>query len=101
STVGQTAKLKDAWVVGIAAPDEKVNYVLDELRFDAGDNYKSHQFAQELKDALPNGENIYYENVGGPIGEQVMKHLNNYARIPFCGAISAYILEEHDIGPRV
>ena len=101
STVGQIAKLKDAKVVGIAGSDEKVNYLLDELRFDAAVNYKSPNFAEELKDALPNGVDIYYENVGGPIGDEVMKHLNTYARIPVCGAISAYNLEEPDMGPRV
>src|SRR5690625_113349 len=101
STVGQIAKLKDAKVVGIAGSDEKVNYLLDELRFDAAVNYKSPNFAEELKNALPNGVDIYYENVGGPIGDEVMKHLNTYARIPVCGAISAYNLEEPDIGPRV
>lgn len=101
STVGQIAKLKDTKVVGIAGSDEKVNYLLDELRFDAAVNYKSPNFAEELKDALPNGVDIYYENVGGPIGDEVMKHLNTYARIPVCGAISAYNLEEPDMGPRV
>src|SRR5690625_2447905 len=101
STVGQIAKLKDAKVVGIAGSDERVNYLLDELRFDAAVNYKSPHFAEELKNALPNGVDIYYENVGGPIGDEVMKHLNTYARIPVCGAISAYNLEEPDIGPRV
>src|SRR5699024_12291042 len=79
---GQIAKLKDAKVVGIAGSDEKVNYLLDELRFDAAVNYKSPHFAEELKNALPNGVDIYYENVGGPIGDEVMKHLNTYARIP-------------------
>src|SRR5690625_6332067 len=60
-------------------------------------------YSLSLHDALPisNGVDIYYENVGGPIGDEVMKHLNTYARIPVCGAISAYNLEEPDIGPRV
>src|SRR5699024_12572922 len=60
STVGQIAKLKDANVVGIAGSDEKVNYLLADLRFDAAVNYKSPHFAEELKNALPNGVDIYY-----------------------------------------
>ena len=101
STVGQIAKIKDAKVVGIAGSDEKVNYLLDELRFDAAVNYKSANFAENLKNALPDGVDIYYENVGGVVGDEVMKHLNKHSRIPVCGAISAYNLEKPDIGPRV
>lgn len=101
STVGQIAKIKGAKVVGIAGTDEKVNYLLDELRFDAAVNYKSANFAEDLKNALPDGVDVYYENVGGEIADEVMKHLNRNSRIPVCGAISAYNLEKPDIGPRV
>src|SRR5690625_1817196 len=99
STVGQIAKIKDAKVVGIVGSDEKVNYLLDELRFDGAVNYKSANFAENLKSALPNGVDVYYENVGGAVGDEVMKHLNRNSRIPVCGAISAYNLEKPDIGP--
>src|SRR5699024_2079581 len=82
STVGQIAKLQDAQVVGIAGSDEKVNYLLDELRFDDAVNYTAPQFAEELKSAFPDGVDSDYENVGGLIGDEVMKHLNTYAPIP-------------------
>lgn len=101
STVGQIAKLKGAKVVGIAGSAEKINYLIDELRFDAAVNYKDENFKENLAAALPNGVDVYYENVGGTVSDEVMKHLNNKSRIPVCGAISAYNLETPDIGPRV
>lgn len=101
STVGQIAKIKGAKVVGIAGSAQKVNYLLDELRFDAALNYKAANFKEELKKALSDGVDVYYDNVGGEISDEVMKYLNRNSRIPVCGAISSYNLEAPDIGPRV
>lgn len=101
STVGQIAKIKDAKVVGIAGTEEKVAYLINELGFDAAVNYKKETFAQDLKNALPDGVDVYYDNVGGSISDTVMSHLNRNSRVPVCGAISAYNLEEQDVGPRV
>lgn len=101
SAVGQIAKIKGAKVVGIAGTDEKVHYLINELGFDAAVNYKKASFKDDLKTALPNGVDVYFDNVGGSISDIVLKHLNRNARVPVCGAISAYNLEEQDIGPRV
>ncbi|ASN06729.1 NADP-dependent oxidoreductase [Virgibacillus necropolis] len=101
STVGQIAKIKGAHVVGIAGSDEKINYLIDELGFDAAINYKTEDVKTALYKACPNGIDVYYENVGGPIGDAVLPLLNKFARIPVCGAISAYNNEKADIGRRV
>lgn len=100
SVVGQIAKLKGAKVVGIAGTDEKVNYLLSELGFDAAVNYKKDSFTEDLKNVLPNGVDIYYDNVGGEVTDAVFQHLNKFARIPLCGAISSYNKEGADVGPR-
>lgn len=101
STVGQIGKIKGAKVVGIAGTQEKVDYLINELGFDAAVNYKKDSFKQDLTDALPDGVDVYYDNVGGPISDFVMTKLNRNSRIVVCGAISAYNLEEQDMGPRV
>ncbi|MEI5906731.1 NADP-dependent oxidoreductase [Bacillus spongiae] len=98
--VGQIAKIKGAKVVGIAGSQEKLDYLLNELHFDAAINYKSEHFATELSNACEDGIDVYFENVGGEVSDEVFKHLNVNARIPVCGAISAYNLQE-DIGPRI
>lgn len=101
SVVGQIAKIKGAHVVGIAGSEEKLDYLRNELGFDAVVNYKKEHFSAELEKALTKGVDVYYDNVGGVVSDEVMKHLNTYSRIPVCGAISAYNLAEEDIGPRV
>ena len=58
-------------------------------------------FAEALASALPDGVDVYFENVGGAISDEVFKHLNRFARIPVCGAISSYNHPERDIGPRI
>ena len=80
AVVGQIAKIKGATVVGIAGGDKKVNYLTEELGFDAGIDYKKDDFAEALAKAVPNGVDVYFENVGGTIADEVMKHLNRHAR---------------------
>ncbi|MCY7916404.1 NADP-dependent oxidoreductase [Bacillus vallismortis] len=104
STVGQIAKIKGARVVGIAGSDEKIAYLKQELQFDEAINYKTVDDIQKaLADACPNGIDVYFDNVGGPISDAVMNLLNEFARIPVCGAISSYNAESEadDMGPRV
>ncbi|MGG1246891.1 NADP-dependent oxidoreductase [Bacillus spizizenii] len=104
STVGQIAKIKGARVVGIAGSDEKIAYLKQELQFDEAINYKTVDDIQKaLADACPNGVDVYFDNVGGPISDAAMNLLNEFARIPVCGAISSYNAESEadDMGPRV
>lgn len=101
SAVGQIAKIKGTRVVGIAGSSEKIDYLLNELGFDAAVNYKEDTFAKDLKATLADGVDVYYDNVGGVVSDEVMKHLNRNSRITVCGAISSYNLTEPDIGPRV
>ncbi|MFB9860483.1 NADP-dependent oxidoreductase [Salinicoccus siamensis] len=101
SVVGQIAKIKGAKVVGIAGGTEKVTYLKDTLGFDAAVDYKSDDFEKSLEEAVPNGVDVYFENVGGKISDAVFKHLNTFSRIPVCGTISNYNDVEQDIGPRI
>lgn len=100
--VGQIAKIKGARVVGIAGTDEKCNYLMQELNFDAAINYKTTEnIKQDLEKACPSGVDVYFDNVGGPISDAVMSLLNDHARIPLCGAISSYNSTDGDVGPRI
>ncbi|MFC7786275.1 MULTISPECIES: NADP-dependent oxidoreductase [unclassified Rossellomorea] len=102
SVVGQIAKIKGARVVGIAGSDEKVSYLTDTLGFDEGINYKTtDNIYTALKEACPNGIDVYFENVGGEIGDAALSLLNKHARVPVCGAISSYNKTDRDLGPRV
>lgn len=101
SVVGQIAKNKGAYVVGIAGSDEKVDYLTNQLGFDVAINYKTADIKTALDQACPKGIDVYYENVGGEIADAVFPLLNKFARIPVCGAISSYNNEKIDMGPRV
>jgi NADPH:quinone reductase len=100
SLVGQIGKIKGCRVVGIAGGEEKVNYLLNDLGFDAAIDYKQRGFADDLKQACSSGIDVYFDNVGGEITDQALKWLNLHARIVICGQISLYNLEKPDIGPR-
>jgi len=98
SVVGQIAKLKGARAVGIAGGVEKCRYVKDELGFDACVDHRGSDLAARLKDACPNGIDVYFENVGGAVFEAVFPLLNNFARVPVCGQIATYNATEMPSG---
>jgi len=100
-TVCQIAKIKGCRVVGIAGSDEKNEYLEHELWVDRTINYKTAaDIKSELKEACPNGVDIYFDNVGGSVSDAVLTLINKGARIPICGQISLYNLEQPDVGPR-
>ena len=101
SVVGQIAKIKGCRVVGSAGSDEKVAYVVDELGFDAAFNYKNvTDYYAELEKHSPEGIDVYFDNVGGPITDAVFPNLKVKGRVVICGQISQYNLEQPETGPR-
>ena len=94
SVVCQIGKIKGLRVVGIAGSDEKCAWLTDELGADAAINYKSENVYKALRNACPDGVDVYFENVGGPILDAVLGHVNIGARIPLCGFISQYTATE-------
>jgi NADPH:quinone reductase len=102
SIVGQIAKIHGCRVVGIAGADKKSKYLIDELGFDSAINYKTaSNLRKELKEACPDGVDIYFDNVGGEISDAVISLINKKARIPLCGQISLYNETQIPTGPRI
>ena len=101
SVVGQIAKFKGARSVGIAGSKEKCKYATDKFQFDHCLNHKSSEFSEELKQVCPEGIDVYFENVGGKVLDSVLPLLNDFARIPICGIISAYNSTELPSGPNL
>ena len=87
---GQLARLRGARVVGIAGKPEKCRYVVEELGFDACVSHLSPTLAADLKAACPDGVDVYFENVGGPVFEAVLPLFNRGARMTICGLIAHY-----------
>ena len=90
SVVGQIAKLKGCRVVGIAGDQEKCDYCVQELGYDACINYKTENVRTGLRAACPQGIDVYFDNVGGEILDFVLEQIRLKARIVICGAISQY-----------
>lgn len=87
---GQLAKIHGAYVVGIAGSDDKCKFLVDELGFDAAINYKSEDVAERVKALLPEGIDIYYDNVGGEILDIALANIRLNARVVICGGITRY-----------
>jgi NADPH-dependent curcumin reductase CurA len=98
--VGQISNIMGCRTVGLAGTPEKIDYIVNELGFDAGINYKTENVGSALAAACPLGIDVYFDNVGGVITDAVFEQLNVGGRISICGSISQYNLDEPEPGPR-
>lgn len=100
SIVGQIARIKGCRVVGVAGGAEKGQWLVDELGFDAAVDYKSPEFKRQLRAAVPDGIDVYFDNTGGDIFEAGLFAMRNHGRIACCGAVSQYDGAAPPHGPR-
>jgi NADPH-dependent curcumin reductase len=94
SVVGQLARLQGCRAVGIAGGKAKCEYTVKELGFDACVDYKAGKLYEDLKAAVPDGIDCYFENVGGEVMDTAFRLLNPFSRIALCGLISDYNSED-------
>ncbi len=90
AVVGQLAKARGCRVVGVAGGPAKCRYVTEELGFDACVDYKAGQLGADLREALGEGFDCLFENVGGEIFDRLLALARPFARIALCGTISDY-----------
>jgi NADPH-dependent curcumin reductase CurA len=90
SIVGQIARIRGARVIGLAGSDSKCAVLKDKLGFDAALNYRSTSLEAQLRELMPIGPDVYYDNVGGALSQMVMKQMQRPARVIECGQISTY-----------
>ncbi|HKL33792.1 MAG TPA: NADP-dependent oxidoreductase [Tangfeifania sp.] len=102
SVVGQIGKNVGCRVVGIAGSDTKTEILKTEFGFDEAINYKTTKnMRKAITNSCPNGVDVYFDNVGGEISDGVMMNINQFARVPICGAISQYNETRMTTGPRM
>jgi NADPH-dependent curcumin reductase CurA len=99
SVVGQIGKIKGCRVVGITGGTEKCSYLTDELKFDRAVDHRSAGFAVALREACPDGVDIYFENVGGAVRDTAWPLMNDFGRVVLCGMISEYNSISNSGGP--
>ncbi len=90
SIAGQIAKIKGCRAVGIAGGPAKCRAVVDEFGFDAAIDYRAGNIRRALREHAPDGVDVYFDNVGGEILDDVLTRLARGARIIICGAVSQY-----------
>ena len=98
--VGQMARIKGCRVVGVMGSDAKADVLLGQLGFDAAVNYKDANYRQLLKDATPDGVDVYFDNTGGMILGSALFRMNVAGRIACCGVVSQYDTDSPEPGPR-
>jgi NADPH-dependent curcumin reductase CurA len=99
SMAGQIARLKGAGrVIGSAGSDEKVRW-LREIGFDAAFNYRAGSVLDQLREAAPDGIDVYFDNVGADHLDAALVMLGHHGRVAMCGAIASYNATEPPAGP--
>jgi NADPH-dependent curcumin reductase CurA len=99
SVAGQIARIKGCRVVGIAGGPAKCEWLTEELGFEAAIDYKRGDLHAQLREQAPDGVDVYFDNVGGEILDEVLRRLARGARVVICGAISQYNAEQPPKGP--
>ena len=99
--VGQLAKIAGCNVIGIAGNDKKCGYIKENLNFDAVINYKKENVFKKIKEYCPGGVNVYFDNVGGKISDDVISNIAPFGKVGVCGVISQYNMTELEPGMRV
>ena len=100
SVAGQIAKkLGASKVIGSAGGPQKVKRLTDDFGYDAAIDYREGQLAAQLKQAAPDGVDVYFDNVGGDTLDAALTRMNLFGRVALCGAISVYNEEGLPPGP--
>ncbi|MBW2255055.1 MAG: NADP-dependent oxidoreductase [Deltaproteobacteria bacterium] len=99
SIAGQVAKLQGCEVVGIAGGPRKCGWLVERAGFDAAIDYKSEDVPARLRALCPDGIDVFFDNVGGPILNAALANLALRARIVVCGGISSYNDVQRGPGP--
>ena len=100
SIAAQIARIQGARAIGIAGGAEKCGWLLDAAKLDGAIDYKSEDVGERLAALCPNGIDVFFDNVAGPILERVIDRIALRARIVLCGGISGYNEKEPPPGPR-
>jgi len=100
SIVCQIAKNKGCYVVGSAGSDEKCQWLKDVARVDEAINYKTcGDLTEAVRNAMPEGIDVYFENVGGAHMDAALANMRPFGRIAVCGMIEQYNATELPEGP--
>ena len=90
SAVGQIAKIKGCTAVGSAGSADKVRHLTEDLGFDHAFDYHDGHLERQIFQGVPQGVDVYFDNVGGDHLQAALNCMRPGGRIPLCGAIAQY-----------
>ena len=93
SIVGPVAANLGAPAIGIAGSDDKCAMLVNRLGYKTAINYRTQHVEAKLRELCPDGINVFFDNVGGPILDAALANLAQYGRVVLCGRISQYLLD--------
>ncbi|MFZ0890862.1 MAG: NADP-dependent oxidoreductase [Thermoplasmata archaeon] len=99
SIAAQIAKIRGLRVIGIAGGKEKCDWLIAEAGIDAAIDHRSEDVAARLDALCPQGIDIYFDNVGGPILDLALARLRRNGRIIVCGGTALYGQDPQPPGP--
>jgi NADPH-dependent curcumin reductase CurA len=99
SVAGQIGKIAGCRVIGIAGGKAKCDWLTDGLKFDAAIDYKAGDVRGQLRELAPDGIDIVWDNVGGPMLDDLLARIATHARVVICGGIARYEAADLPPGP--
>jgi len=95
----QVARILGARTIGITGGASKSGWLRDVLRLDGVIDHRSEDVAARLTELCPDGVDVYFDNVGGPVLDLALERLRPQGRIVLCGITSWYLAKETPPGP--
>ncbi|MFM8749067.1 NADP-dependent oxidoreductase [Rhabdaerophilum sp.] len=100
SSVGQIARIMGCTpIVAVCGGPEKAATAIHRLGYDSAIDYRRGALDEAIDDHMPDGLDIYFDNVGGATLEAALNRMRQGARIILCGAISQYMADGKPVGP--
>jgi NADPH-dependent curcumin reductase CurA len=99
SIVGQLARQAGARPVALVGSDDKGRLCLEQYGYAAYVNYKQG-LDEGLKQACPDGVNVFFDNTGGEILDTVLRRMALFGRVIQCGTMAIPSWVPNPSGPR-
>ena len=88
SVAGQIARLRGCRVIGVVGSSAKAEVVTQQLGFDHAIDYRATpDLSAAVRALIPEGVDVYFDNVGGATLDAMLMVMKDYGRIVCCGMI--------------
>lgn len=90
SVAGPLIRARGGRAVGIVSGKAKQRYLVEQAGYAAAADRTAPDFLEQLREALPQGADVYFDNVGGPMLAAVVPYLARGALVLISGLMAQY-----------